>query len=171
MPQNIAIAAFVLGAVLLLASLLTGGFKIFGAEVTGTVGKTGRVLAFVLGLVFVMVGIGYHDPQEPKPAERPAATAPTVTTNAPPVDNTPAMSDRTTTRATTYDRTQTSRPGSVTPLDERLPSGYGMQVCGCWGFNPRPVAPEPRCQSGYVRLNWCPAYCPAGGTQYAYVCQ
>ncbi|HYD80625.1 MAG TPA: hypothetical protein VEC06_12520 [Paucimonas sp.] len=52
-----------------------------------------------------------------------------------------------------------------------FPSGYGMQVCGCWGYDPAPVAPEPLCASGAVRLNPCSGYCPGGGIQYAYVCQ
>ena len=52
-----------------------------------------------------------------------------------------------------------------------LPSGFGMQVCGCWGYNPPLVAPEPRCQSGSVRLNVCPGICSGGGSPYAYVCQ
>jgi hypothetical protein len=52
-----------------------------------------------------------------------------------------------------------------------FPSGYGMQVCGCWGFNPVQFAPEPRCQSQSVRPNPCPGFCPGGGMPYAYVCQ
>lgn len=52
-----------------------------------------------------------------------------------------------------------------------FPSGFGMQVCGCWGFNPPPVAPEPRCASGAVRINACPGFCPGGGSPYAYICQ
>jgi hypothetical protein len=43
MPENLAIGAFVLGSVLLLVSLLSGGFKLFGAEVSGTTGRIGRV--------------------------------------------------------------------------------------------------------------------------------
>lgn len=52
-----------------------------------------------------------------------------------------------------------------------FPSGHGMQICGCWGFNPPPIAAEARCQSGRVRLNICPGFCPTGGSPYAYVCQ
>lgn len=52
-----------------------------------------------------------------------------------------------------------------------FPSGYGMQACNCWGYNPPSVAPEPRCQSGYVRINQCPGYCTGGGSPYAYVCR
>lgn len=50
-------------------------------------------------------------------------------------------------------------------------SGYGMQMCGCWGFNPRPVAAEPRCASGAVRINMCPGFCQGGSNPYGYVCQ
>lgn len=52
-----------------------------------------------------------------------------------------------------------------------IPSGFGMQPCGCWGFNPRPQVPEPRCQSGFVRPNPCMGLCPGGGSPYAFVCQ
>lgn len=51
-----------------------------------------------------------------------------------------------------------------------LPSGYGMQTCGCWGPNPAPSVPEPRCASGGVRLNVCPGFCAPGHPPYAYVC-
>jgi hypothetical protein len=51
-----------------------------------------------------------------------------------------------------------------------LPSGYGMQVCGCWGPNPAPFAVEPRCASGRVRVNICPGFCAPGHPLYAYVC-
>ena len=52
-----------------------------------------------------------------------------------------------------------------------FPSGFGMQVCGCWGFNPAPLVSEPRCASGSVRVNMCPGFCQGGGNPYAYVCQ
>lgn len=55
-------------------------------------------------------------------------------------------------------------------MSAQFPSGYGMQVCGRWGINPATVAPEARCQSGRVRLNACPGFCPTRGVPYAYVC-
>ncbi len=57
MPQNITTAAFVLGAVLLLISLIGGGFKIFGAEVNNSVNRWVRVIAFILGAFFLIVGL------------------------------------------------------------------------------------------------------------------
>lgn len=51
-----------------------------------------------------------------------------------------------------------------------LPSGYGMKVCGCWGPNPNPTEMEPRCASGYVRINVCAGSCSPGHPPYAYVC-
>jgi len=56
------------------------------------------------------------------------------------------------------------------PVPAGLPSGFGMQVCGCWGPNPAPTAPEPRCASGGVRVNVCPGLCAPGHPLYAYVC-
>jgi hypothetical protein len=57
------------------------------------------------------------------------------------------------------------------PPPPRFPSGWGMQVCGCWA-NPVRVAPEARCQSGWVRINACLGSCgPGRGVPFAYVCQ
>jgi hypothetical protein len=57
MPETIETGAFVFGAVLVLLALVSGGFKIFGAEISGTAGKLGRVIAFFLGLIFLGVGL------------------------------------------------------------------------------------------------------------------
>jgi len=57
MPQSITIAAFVLGAVLLLIALLGGNFKIFGAEVSGSPGQGPRMLAGGLGVLFIAIGL------------------------------------------------------------------------------------------------------------------
>ena len=59
MPENIAIAAFVLGAVMLLISIVGGQFKLFGAEVTAKVGPSGRILAGIAGAI--LIGFGIHD--------------------------------------------------------------------------------------------------------------
>ena len=69
MPQNITIAAFVLGAVLLLISLLGGSFKIFAAEISGKVGKFGRIISFVLSIIFISIGlIGSFDQPSSQPS-------------------------------------------------------------------------------------------------------
>jgi hypothetical protein len=57
MPQSITIAAFVLGAVLLLIGLLGGGFKIFGAEVSGNTGRVSRGIAGAIGVVMIVIGL------------------------------------------------------------------------------------------------------------------
>jgi hypothetical protein len=57
MPPSITIAAFVLGAVLLLIAILRGGFKIFGAEVNGTAGRFGRIFAGLLGVILIGIGL------------------------------------------------------------------------------------------------------------------
>ena len=60
MPQSMAIGAFVLGAVLLLISLVRGGFKIFGAEISGTAGFLGRPVAFVIGIILIVTGFYFE---------------------------------------------------------------------------------------------------------------
>ena len=47
MPQNLSIAAFVLGAILLLVAIVGGGFKLFGAEIPAAFRlATGKQLSF-----------------------------------------------------------------------------------------------------------------------------
>lgn len=87
--------------------------------------------------------------------------------------------------ANVADRIDPSNPGSilaehmpqysvtpnVRPAYNVIPSGYIMQPCGCWGFNPAPVAYEPRCMSNRVVVGICPAAaCYAGGQAYGYMC-
>jgi hypothetical protein len=49
MPGSITVAAFVFGALLILVAIVGGGFKVFGAEVSGTVGTPLRIVAGVIG--------------------------------------------------------------------------------------------------------------------------
>jgi len=86
MPASLSIGAFVLGAVLLLIALLKGGFKIFGAEVSGTAGSSGRVIAFILGLVFVIVGFSVSDSDKAAVAA-PSPSAPEVARSDAPVQS------------------------------------------------------------------------------------
>ena len=57
MPQSIPIAAFVLGGVLLLVSVVGGRFKIFGAEVSGVAGRSGRIVAGFAGCLLISFGL------------------------------------------------------------------------------------------------------------------
>lgn len=72
MPQSISIAAFVFGAVLLLIALLKGGFKIFGAEVAANAGKGARVIAGIVGVVFLLIGLGASTQDPPREAKEAA---------------------------------------------------------------------------------------------------
>ncbi len=74
MPPSITIAAFVLGAVLILIALLGGGFKIFGAEVTGKTGWVGRVVAGLAGTILIAVGILGPSYNKPVPPSHPKST-------------------------------------------------------------------------------------------------
>jgi hypothetical protein len=57
LPQNITIAAFTFGAVLLLIALIGGGFKIFGAEIPRKVPRVGRWVAGIIGTVLIIIGL------------------------------------------------------------------------------------------------------------------
>lgn len=67
MPQNITIAAFVLGSVLLLIALLGGSFKIFNAEVASPVGTLLRLSAFLLSVFFFLISFLSVFVELPKP--------------------------------------------------------------------------------------------------------
>jgi hypothetical protein len=67
MPQNITIAAFVFGAVLLLIALLSGGFKIFGVEISGTTSSPGRIIAGVAGTLLIIIGLYSSVEKRPTP--------------------------------------------------------------------------------------------------------
>ncbi len=64
---------------------------------------------------------------------------------------------------------ETSQPAAP-PVQQGLPSGYGMQTCACLN-GPAQLAPEARCASGQVRMNVCTIGCPNGQPQVAYVCR
>jgi PQQ-dependent catabolism-associated CXXCW motif protein len=70
MPQTLIIGIFVLGAVMLLLALVSGGFKIFGSELPGVAGRTGRIIAFFLGLILVGFSLFHFNEQ---PAAKDAA--------------------------------------------------------------------------------------------------
>ncbi len=72
MPQTIETGAFAFGAILLLLALVSGGFKIFGAEVSGAANTLGRVLAFVLGLSLIGLAVYVSNPAVRKPDVAPA---------------------------------------------------------------------------------------------------
>ena len=62
MPGSIQIGLFVLGAILLLAAILGGNFKLFGAEIAATISNRSlRIVAFLLGLSFIAFAVFVGD--------------------------------------------------------------------------------------------------------------
>lgn len=57
MDSPLAIAVFGFGAVLLLIAVLNGSFKIYGAEISGSAGVVGRIVAGILGLLLITFGL------------------------------------------------------------------------------------------------------------------
>lgn len=94
MPQNLSIAVFVLGAVLLLLSLVSGGFKIFGSEIPGAASRVARAMAFVIGLFLIGFALWrFNDVRED--ARKPESTPAVVSSNpAPTPAPAPALSDQ-----------------------------------------------------------------------------
>ena len=70
MPESLSIAAFVLGALLLLIALVPGGIELFGAKVPGMPGRLGRLIAFVLSIVFTVTGLSIDDGEHPGAARQ-----------------------------------------------------------------------------------------------------
>ena len=79
MPQNIALAAFVLGAVLLLLALSAGSFKFLGAEMSGAAGRWSRVVAGVIGVGLIAFALLQYSaglgPTRGAPADESASLA------------------------------------------------------------------------------------------------
>jgi hypothetical protein len=78
MPSSISVAAFVLGAILLLVALVGGGFKLFGAEIPVGASDRNRVVAMVLGLALIGGTLWFGrqpDGSPPSPVPVIAATA------------------------------------------------------------------------------------------------
>ncbi len=76
MPENLVIGLFVFGAVLILISLLGGGFKIFTIVVSSTISNPIiRILSFVLGITAVLLALtpGVIPVLLPEPTSTPPA--------------------------------------------------------------------------------------------------
>lgn len=117
----------------------------------------GSILAGIASIIAAITGllVALHDEDAAKVpaavvAETPAASGPAHAASAPTI--------------------VVVQPSSPAAASTSLPSGHGMQVCGCWGPNPAPTAPEPRCASGSVRVSVCEGFCAPGHPRYAYVC-
>ena len=70
MPQNLSIAAFVLGAILLLVAIVGGGFKLFGAEIPSGISSGNRKAALIFGLIFFTLAL-LPERQKPEPSSPP----------------------------------------------------------------------------------------------------
>ncbi len=114
MPTSITIAAFVLGAVLLLVAILHGGFKIFGAEVDGTAGRFGRIFAGLLGVILVGIGL-YSSLSKPSPQSSPDSRK-AAADGSP--SGTPASANTSTPQNQTQSaKTETNPPQSDQPVN------------------------------------------------------
>jgi hypothetical protein len=157
MPPTVAVAAFIFGAILVLVALLGGGFKLFGADIPGPVGKSGRTIAGVLGGVLMVVGLvnpfdrsgtASSSPASPLPttissvitaAPQPtvpqvATVAPSPTTEPPSPTQTPVPSTPT---ATPNPPTPTPQPTAIplTPTPSDTPSNAVLGMGETWRQN------------------------------------
>lgn len=95
MPPSLAIGAFVLGAVLLLISLVRGNFKLFGAEVSGTAGGFARIIAFLAGVTLIVTGFLKDGPVQNDAVDRadPVSIGPAPNQPVSPREREPAPQD------------------------------------------------------------------------------
>ncbi len=70
MPETLNIGIFVLGAVMLLLALVSGGFKIFGSEMPGIASRPARIIAFIIGVLLIGFAL-FHFKDPPTPAPKP----------------------------------------------------------------------------------------------------
>ncbi|HSZ52428.1 MAG TPA: rhodanese-like domain-containing protein [Caulobacteraceae bacterium] len=97
MPQTLTIGIFVLGAVMLLLALVSGGFKIFGSEMPGVVNRSARVIAFLIGAGLVGFSlIHFREPPVAKASTDQGAQVPAPQESTGPTDvaNRPASGDQ-----------------------------------------------------------------------------
>jgi PQQ-dependent catabolism-associated CXXCW motif protein len=138
MPQTLIIGIFVLGAVMLLLALVSGGFKIFGSEVPGVASRTARIIAFVIG--FGLVGFSlYHFREEPAPE-------PADHGNPPVSDAANVQAANTTVSGPPADDRPQPRPPAPAPTQETLTDPAAVRVFGREGMDfgvpPRNVVEE-----------------------------
>jgi hypothetical protein len=116
MDSPLAIAVFGFGAVLLLIAVLNGSFKIYGAEISGSAGVVGRIVAGILGLVLIAFGLdkgGFLEPtaseqQQQLAADPPGAGGADETASAADEQSQADATGEATTEATTDDVTEAS---------------------------------------------------------------
>jgi hypothetical protein len=120
-PQNIAVAAFVLGAVLILLALSSGGFKLFGAEMSGASGHVPRAIAGVLGVLLIGFGLWEATREVQSGPSSEPVRAPVADGNAKPIAPVVPVSSaqtRSPSAAGSTDSTNISPPGSETAAPE-----------------------------------------------------
>ena len=84
MPANIALGAFIIGAILLLLAVSHGGFKIFGAEMSGAEGRAPRIVAGLCGALLLGFGAWQSTRSDASAhAELPTPAPTTVATTTP----------------------------------------------------------------------------------------
>lgn len=121
MPQTLTIGIFVLGAVMLLLALVSGGFKIFGSEMPGVASREARIIAFFIGVLLVGFSLFQAEPllkgqNQPKPTPAPAPPGP----EGPVVNPAPA---------------EDHSPPKTPPAQESLTDAAAMRVFGREGMD------------------------------------
>jgi|GEM_PF-6398909 hypothetical protein len=127
MPSTIELALVVLGAILILISVLGGKFKIFGADIEGSTDRFGRIIAFVLGLIFIFIAIvmDYSSLPDANQSASQPQTASSSSTGTPALTAIPAstsISASTATPASTAFPIGLSAPSGNTVLPPVTPS-------------------------------------------------
>ena len=93
MPENLHLALVIVGAILLLIGLVGGQFKLFGAEVSGQVGRASRWTSGITGVFLIIVGIYLGGGTANLPLPAPAPTQSTQPPVEAPASTAPARQD------------------------------------------------------------------------------
>jgi PQQ-dependent catabolism-associated CXXCW motif protein len=127
MPQTLTIGIFVLGAVMLLLALVSGGFKIFGSEMPGVANRSARIIAFVLGLVLVGFSLIHFREDSGAKGDRSSSVAPSANAVLP-----PATADTAVTTHPAADDHPTPKPA---PVEDNLNDPAAARVFGREGMD------------------------------------
>lgn len=116
MPDSISIAAFILGAILILIAILGGNFKLFGSEISASVSNRWlRFISFSLGTFLLVLTLGIEVPVTitPTPTSTPTPTPTSTSTSTP----TPTPTSTPTPTPTPTEEPTSERGRSITFTD------------------------------------------------------
>lgn len=139
MPSTVEVACVVIGALFILISLLGGGFKFLGSEVLNSVGRNERIVAAVIGMLFVLVGListFYTRMSQSSLEQSPVVQLSTVTPTVAPIPTSTTLTNPSPTALP-----PTIEPTPVPPIVEPSSTSTAQPIPTIQESSPTPEAP------------------------------